>query len=222
MNGVDCPNTYFSQFASRMTLEPRTNAAGEITLGNEKMVSLIRRIAGGDSSALLIFYDGTSPLVFGLIMGILGDRTAAEETLLNVYTQVWKQAVSPDPGISPLEWLTALARNSAVARLHWSKRDQRKRETSRSGADSIPTVAPEQQDLARVSLASMAPTERELLEWAYYSGLSCAEMAAQIGKPLGAVKTHIRIGLSKLRESFSPPSGHGTATGTATGGHVEA
>jgi DNA-directed RNA polymerase specialized sigma24 family protein len=40
------------------------------------------------------------------------------------------------------------------------------------------------------------------LDWAFYSGLSCSEIAAQTGKPVGAIKTHARLGLSKLAESF--------------------
>jgi RNA polymerase sigma-70 factor (ECF subfamily) len=203
-------------------LNPRSHAAGEKILSHETMVSLVRKIAGGESSALMSLYDGTSPLVFGLIMKILGERTAAEETLLHVYTVAWREAASLNPGISPLQWLTALARNSAITQLRWSKRNPRKREISELSADSVLTVAPEQQNHARSSLASIGATERELLEWAYYSGLSCAEMAAQIGKPLGAVKTLIRSGLSKLSESVVPASGQGLKAGTDTGGRLEA
>jgi RNA polymerase sigma-70 factor (ECF subfamily) len=196
-----------------MTLEP---------LNNESISALIRRIDGGDSSALMTLYDGTSPLVFGLVLKIVGEIPSAEETLLDVYTHVWKQSASRDQGVSPLQWLLIIARDNALARLDWSKRDKSKREAVRPASDSLLTVAPEQQKLARSRLASIAFTEREVVEWAYYSGLSCTEIAAQIGKPLGAVKTHIRMGLSKLTESFSQSSGRDINAGMATGGQIEA
>jgi RNA polymerase sigma-70 factor, ECF subfamily len=63
-------------------------------------------------------------------------------------------------------------------------------------------VAPEQQKLARDAMASLAPVQREILEKTFYSGLSCSEIAAQEGKPVGAVTAHARLGLSKLDELF--------------------
>jgi RNA polymerase sigma-70 factor, ECF subfamily len=188
-------------------LEQQIHASRERTLSNETIIALIRKIEGGDSSALILLYDSTSRLIFGLIMRILGDRTSAEVALLDVYTHLWKHAASYDARMTPLEWMVTIARTSAVARLHWSKRNSRKPESSTGNIDAAMTVAPEQQKLARSSLESLASAQRELLEWAYYGGISCNEMASQIGKPLGAVKSHIRLGLAKLAECIRPISG---------------
>ncbi len=106
-----------------------------------------------------------------------------------------------------LEWLATVARGRAIIRLHWSKRDKRRRPVPAISLDSSLTVAPEQQKSARSLIASLVPTQQEILEWAYYSGLSCGEIAAQIGKPLGAVKTHARLALSKLEDAFLVSSG---------------
>jgi RNA polymerase sigma-70 factor (ECF subfamily) len=188
-------------------LEQQGHASSERSLSNETIVALIRKIENGDSSALILLYDATSRLIFGLILRILGDRTSAEEALLDVYTHFWKHAGSYDPGTTPLEWLLTVARTSAVARLHWSKRDSRKPESPAGSISPGMTVAPELQKLARSSLESLPSAQRELLEWAYYGSISCSEMAAQIGKPLGAVKSHLRLGLVKLSESIGPVSG---------------
>lgn len=51
-------------------------------------------------------------------------------------------------------------------------------------------------------MGALAPIQREVLEWAFYSGLSCSEIATQAGKPVGAIRTHARLGLSKLTELF--------------------
>jgi len=175
------------------------------------------KIEGGDSPALITLYDATSPLVFGLILKILGDRTLAEEALLDVYTQIWKSAPG-DPGTPPLKRLLTLARTNAIARLYWSKRNIRKQVTVADAVASAMTVAPEQQSAARSSLDALAPAQRELLELAYHGGMSCAAIAAQAGKPLGAVKSLIRIGLSEFGEHLHPAPGRREGAGPATGG----
>jgi RNA polymerase sigma-70 factor (ECF subfamily) len=169
------------------------------------MVALIRKIAEGDRSALTTLFDGTSRLLFGLVLQILGDRAAAEEVLLDIYTYVWKHAASYDSELfPPLEWLIINTRGRALARLHWNKQRRQKAEFPTRSLDSNAAVSLESQNHARSAIGSLSPAQREVLEWAFYSGLSCSEIAAQIGKPLGAVKIHARLGMNKLNELFRP------------------
>ena len=58
------------------------------SIHEQEWAGLLARIAVGDQSALAELYDASSPKVFGLAMKILGDHAAAEETTLDVYTQV--------------------------------------------------------------------------------------------------------------------------------------
>src|SRR3712207_40055 len=91
----------------------------------DEQAALIRSVAGGDQRALAALYDSTSRLVYGLVLRILGDAGAAEEVLLDVYTQVWRQAgnYSERRG-SPLAWLTTIARSRAVDRLRAGRQEQ--------------------------------------------------------------------------------------------------
>ncbi len=132
------------------------------------------------------------------------DRAAAEEVLLDVYTSVWKQAALYNPKmLTPLEWLIMVARSRAIIHLHWGKQYKRNHRLPQSGgAEPEMSVEPERQKLVRDSIASLVPVQREILDWAFYSGLSCSEIAAQAGKPVGAIRTHARLGLSKLDELF--------------------
>jgi RNA polymerase sigma-70 factor, ECF subfamily len=204
--------------SSGATLEKETQTGDGFSLNGEASVALIRKIQDGDLSSLAILYDKTGRLLFGIISKVLRDRVLAEETLLDVYTYIWKEASSYDPGRLPLEWLTTIARTRAIAKLHWRKRIRKTREFSTGSPDSIITVAPEEQKLARSALESLIPMQREILDWIYYSGLSCNEIAAQIGKPLGAVRTHACLGLSKLNDMFRPLF---ESKPEATGGTVE-
>lgn len=181
---------------------------------------MIRKIKDGDRSALIALYDSTSRLTFGLIVRILGDRISAEEALLDTYTYVWKKPALCDPEISPIEWLMTIARNNAVARLHGSRRDNKKQVVPAENVNPAMSVASEQQRLALSSLKAMPAAHRELLEWAYYGGMSCGEMAAQIGKPIGAVKTHLRLGLSSFGGNINSASGPISNT-AETGGQLE-
>ena len=154
-------------------------------------------------------------------MKIIGDKTQAEETLLETYSSIWKRTVPYDSRLLPLEWLLTVARTKAVARVNWHKKSSKKRELPIGNREPAATVAPEQQQLVRSALNSLVPAQQEILYWNYYSGLSCSEIAAQIGKPIGAVKTHARLGLIKLTELFRPLFESKTEPDTATGGRIE-
>jgi RNA polymerase sigma-70 factor (ECF subfamily) len=199
-------------------LEQEAQADGTASLSSEEILALIKKIEGRDKLALSALYDGTGRLLFGLVLRILGDRALAEETLLDVYTYVWRQPASYDPRIQPVEWLVTLARARAVGRLHWNKLDKGRQERAAVSYGPTMTVVPEQQKLARSAIESLVSVQREILDWAYYSGLSCSEIAALSGKPLGAVKTHARLGLSKLIELLRPLSEHETKAKTETRG----
>jgi RNA polymerase sigma-70 factor, ECF subfamily len=189
--------------SSGATLEKATQTHAGFSL-NEEAAVLIGKIREGDVSSLAALYDKTGCLLFGLILKILGDRGLAEETLLDVYTHIGKEAASCDTGHLPIEWLLSVARTHAIAKLHWRKQSRKQREFSAAPPDSIATVAPEEQKLARSAWESLIPIQQEILDWIFYSGLSCSEIAAQIGKPFGAVKTHACLGLSKLSEILHP------------------
>jgi RNA polymerase sigma-70 factor (ECF subfamily) len=185
-------------------LEQEIQAGQKSPLSREAAAALIKKIKNGDRSALVSLYDGTSRLLFGLVLKILGDKALAEETLLDIYTDIWKHSATYDSGLFPLEWMVGVARGRAIEKLNWRKHVRKKREASPVGRDSEMTVAPKQQEFARSAMAAIVPAQREILDWSYFSGLSCSEIAAQIGKPVGAVRTHARFGLIRLTESLRP------------------
>ena len=200
-------------------MNKETPADNVISLSNEAIAALILKIRDGDASALADLYDKTGCLLFGLILKVVDNRALAEEALLDVYTQIWNQAASCDRAGSPLEWMLSIARTRAVSGLNWHKKDGKKREFSPSDPDSKMTVAPEAQKLARTAMESLVPMQREILDYIYYSGLSCSEIALQTGKPLGAIKTHACLGLCKLSEMVRPLFENETET---AGGTIEA
>ena len=185
-------------------MEEKTDFIGNFSFDENAGCALIESIKKGDASALISLYDKTSRLLFGIAMRVLEDRISAEETLLDLYTQIWKQPSSYPETITILQWLISMTRGNALARLHWNRQNGRKEITAAEGESGI-TVSKEQ-EIARSTIASLAQVEKETLELAYFRGLSCEEIAAQVGKPLGAVQAQVRSGLAKMSESYSKPS----------------
>lgn len=187
------------------TMEPRSR--------DQELTLLMQRIAKSDQSALATLYDTTNRLAYGLILRVLGDASTAEEVLLDVYTQVWRQAANYDTGRgSPLAWITTIARTRAIDRLRSSWQDrQRKepldllndRETNAANPEQA-SVNSERQRFVRDALSALSPEQREVIELAYYGGLSHSEIATKLDQPLGTVKTRTRLGMMKLREALAP------------------
>lgn len=183
---------------------------------DQDLISLVEQVAAGDQAALATLYDTTNRLVYGLILRVLGDVSSAEEVLLDVYTQVWRQAASYDAGRgTPLAWLTTIARSRAIDRLRSGWQDQQRKESLETLGDAASaaanpeetTVASERQRLVRAALEKLSPEQREVIELAYYSGLSHSEIAEKLNQPLGTVKTRTRLGMMKLREALAPMLG---------------
>lgn len=172
---------------------------------DKALAAMIERVSEGDIHALADIYDLTSRLIFGIILRFHPEKSISEEVLTDVYTQVWKQSADFDlEECLPLEWLVNIARDRSILALDAS-RETRKRtitEAQQTGAET--TVAPMLQNLARTHMNSLPTSQREALEWAFYTGLSCSEISVRSGKPQGAVKTYTRIGMSKLYDLFRP------------------
>lgn len=174
---------------------------------------LIAQTAQGDQAALSTLYDRTSPQVYGLALKILGDREAAEEVTLDVYTQVWRQARTYDESRgTPGAWLMILARTRAIDRFRAGYAERGKLDSLDVAtlfvSDGLnpeqETSEHERRRLVRQALSNLSVEQREAIALAYFWGLSQSEIAAKLQLPLGTVKTRVRLGMMKLRELLAP------------------
>jgi len=178
--------------------------------------ALINCVAQGDQYALDLLYERSNRLLFGLVLRIVGDISTAEEVLLDVYMQVWRQAGRYEARRGkPLAWLVTMARSRAIDRLRAGRQEETRKEqldtsdrvAQMATAFEDPTVAPELRRIVRAALDALPPEQREVIELAYYLGLSPERIAERLGQPLGTVKTRTRLAMTKLREQLKDSRG---------------
>jgi RNA polymerase sigma-70 factor (ECF subfamily) len=199
--------------------ECETRTLGDVLFGNrpktpvpeKDWVALVQSIAAGDQRALHAVYTQTHRMVFTLIVRITGNRETAEELTLDVFHDVWRRASRYDPaGGSVVGWIMNQARCRAIDRLRFEHRKKRVHTHAYAPARAIAANGPheafevgEQGDLLRHALQVLTPVEREVIETAFFSELTYAEVAEKLNQPLGTVKTRIRSGLAKLRQALA-------------------
>ena len=178
--------------------------------GEVELSGLIQKVAAGDAAALVSLYDATSRTVFGLVLRITGDRSAAEEVMVEVYRKALRLAPQFNPNrLTGLAWLLSIARLCAVDRRRASRREPIRIDRVESPSPSSGTEQPAAEGApgaARAILESLPPEQRVALELAYYGGMSPGEIAAHLGQPRAAVKTRTRLGMIRLAEELKQDS----------------
>ena len=168
---------------------------------------LIQRMAGGDRAACAPFYDRFAPLVYPLVLRIVREPADAADVLQEVFWEAWQAAGTYDPARgSPEAWIITRSRSRAIDRV---RSVRRRGETfvapldeALAASDPAPDAAEQAEDRGVVqnALARLPAPQREVIELAYYGGLTQSEIAERLKQPLGTVKTRIRLGLERLRE----------------------
>jgi RNA polymerase sigma-70 factor, ECF subfamily len=183
--------------------------------------SLLARVVKGDQQAFSQLYDHSSTLLFTLAVRILGNREEAAELLQDVYWEVWRKVSRYDVGRgTPVAWLITLTKSRAIDRLRarasrgYQATNSLEAETAAEVADPGPSPFETQADqelriAVGTAVAGLPIAQQQAIELAYYEGLSHAEIASRLNQPLGTVKTRIKLGMSRLRESLQQWGNHG-------------
>jgi RNA polymerase sigma-70 factor, ECF subfamily len=173
----------------------------------EASTDLIRRMAAGDQQAFSQFYDRHAALAHRLITRILRDPDDAADVLQEVFWSAWNAADSYDADRgTPEAWIITRARSRALDRL---RSVRRRSATFVAPGEEVIVAAPSGPEhgpgqvadrvAVKTALERMAAGEREVLELAYYAGLTQTEIAQQLQVPLGTVKTRMRRALERLQ-----------------------
>jgi RNA polymerase sigma-70 factor, ECF subfamily len=168
---------------------------------------LIYAIGARSEDALRELYRRYGRSAYSLARRIMRSDTDAEDVTQEVFVKIWQKALEYAPARGSVStWLMTIAHHAAI--------DALRRRTSRD------TVHPEDNELERTpdtridvdntlenvmvtkAMENLTPDERQLIELAYFEGLSHSQLATRTGIPLGTIKSRIRVGLQKLREAL--------------------
>jgi RNA polymerase sigma-70 factor (ECF subfamily) len=170
---------------------------------------LTKRVAQGDEHAFLTLYDCYVSRVHALTLRILNDPMLAEEATQDTFLKLWSRAHTYLAERGPLLlWLLTIARRTALDRLRLEAR----RPTLSGSRDpteilqSIPNgeSLPEENRWRSLYFAvqTLSPDHRQVIELAYYQGLSQSEIAEVLGWPIGTVKSRLRSAMEHLRQEW--------------------
>ena len=172
--------------------------------------ALIRRMAGGDRQAFAAFYDRYADLAFTLIRRILPQPPEAEDVLQEVFWEIWRLAprYEPERG-APAAWVLTRARSRAIDRLRSVRRrdvevgvEHIETAPAATSADD-PSAGLPDRELVRGAMGTLVPAQREIVELAFFGGMTHTEIAARLSQPLGTVKTRMRSALKHMREQLA-------------------
>jgi RNA polymerase sigma-70 factor (ECF subfamily) len=179
---------------------------------------LVARAARGDERAIAQLYDRYGVVPYAVAYRIVGQRADAEEVVVEALAQAWRDAPRFEAGRGSVAgWLTMIARSRALDLVR--ARSRRERIIATAAADR-PDAPPamgefradpsrsldhdERRRQVRLALDTLSPSQRQAIELAYFEGLSQSEIAERLQEPLGTVKTRVRLGMQKLRETLRP------------------
>lgn len=178
----------------------------------ESQILLLQRIASRDRLALAEFYDQIAAPIFSTATRILGDAHEAEEVVQDVFVQIWEKAATFDAILgSPFHWAMRITRNRAIDRLRARQRRTKLAEQfeenlvvtgGAQGNVGTEQLDPEAVRQIHATVSSLPADQKRVIEMAFFSGLTHAEIAEKLNEPLGTVKARIRRGMLKLRESL--------------------
>ena len=170
---------------------------------------LVARVAKGDEHAFMALYDRYSSRVYALTLRVLGDAMLAEEVTQDTFLKLWSRARQYNPGQGKLApWLLTIAHRTALDRLRLENR-RLPASNAIDPEETWPILADKEtlNEEARwhslyFAVQSLPEEQRQVIDLAYYKGMSQSEIAEVLGWPLGTVKTRVRAAMQSLRQHW--------------------
>ncbi len=181
-------------------------------MGNTQQddVRLLQQISNGDRDAFQALYQRYANAVYSMALRITRDPHMAEEVVQDVFMKIWNKHHLYDAKRGRFgTWLLSITRFAAIDRLRYeNRRFQATGEELEGPTSEEVRAAQVDHDLwergqhLRMLLDHLPPEQRQVVELAYFGGLTHRELAERLGVPLGTVKSRLRLALAKLRDMW--------------------
>jgi RNA polymerase sigma-70 factor, ECF subfamily len=166
-------------------------------------VALIRSIAAGDKQAMQILFTRHNVRVFRFLARFVGDKSAAEDLVSEVFLDVWRQAGRFQGRSQVTTWLLAIARNKALSALQRRATEELDEEAVAAVEENNPEVTIHHRQTSAIllnCLTQLSPSHREVIDLVYYHEKSTDEVAEITGVPQNTVKTRMFYARKRIAE----------------------
>ena len=189
-----------------------------MTDGEPEDLELHRRLTAGDRGAFDELYRRYAPAAYGLAFRVTAKRVLTQDVVHDAFLALWRAPEAYDPARGPFRtFFLSLVHHRAVDIV---RREERLRARTERASNLEPVYdedvaeeVVEEADLVghrkevREALATLPPEQRQVLELAYFGGRTQAQIAEELGIPLGTVKTRTFAAMRKLRRELEDPNG---------------
>lgn len=176
---------------------------------------LLMQVQAHNRRALEVLYARYSAKALGLAFKVLRDRDLAEEVVVDAFWRVWQRADQFQMGRGSFSsWFYGIVRHLAIDELR--RRDARPAPSEDEQLEmAFASDATHENDVTEIvahrlnadsvqlALNTLPPPQREVIQLAYFEGLTRKEISQKLGEPLGTIHTRARLGLDKLRTVLS-------------------
>jgi RNA polymerase sigma-70 factor (ECF subfamily) len=200
--------------------------APDVLSEGQAEAELMRQVAAGEIGGLETIYDRYHAMAYALALRITTETGLAEDVVQDSFLGLWRNAGRyAEAKGSVRGWLLAIVRHRAIDAM------RRRRAGVALGDDvddatpaalTVPDIWPEvagrlDAEQVRYALRELPSAQREVIELAYFDGLTQREIADRTHAPLGTVKSRMRLGLAALREGLVGSIGGGIAMPSTDG-----
>ncbi len=172
-------------------------------LNQEDLTNIISDAQKGDQTAFEKLYDAYSPALYGISLGILGEKDLAQDIVQESFVKIYKNinSFNPKKG-SFFTWVLNINRNTAIDAY---RKMAKKPKMVAIGKESVNNQWIEQKtdEIGLIDLLSVLPEKQQVvIEHIYFKGFTQKETAEALDIPVGTVKTRARKALSILKKLF--------------------
>jgi RNA polymerase sigma-70 factor (ECF subfamily) len=201
---------------SRKGIFTATATNSSVLAATPSDAELLTAMAQKQDWALAALYDRYAGVLYSLALKILSESAPAQDVVHETFLTAWrKAAMYSEARGQAATWLVVLCRNLAIDQYRARMRLVSRRIELDAAAEylaapdddpALKAVAADDVRHLREALVKLPPEQKQVIEMAYFQGLSQTEISAATQTPLGTVKTRTRQALLKLREALAEPA----------------
>ncbi|NPA25368.1 MAG: sigma-70 family RNA polymerase sigma factor [Deltaproteobacteria bacterium] len=170
--------------------------------GRDPLLPLLQGVVKGDHNSFRQLYDVTNRRLSVYLWRMLPDREAVEDILAETYTQIWKNAARFEKRSRVLTWMIGISRNLALKELGKRRYHDDIQDHPEIEAPTESYEATNRREILSAILARLPVRQREILDLAFYQGLSYREISQLLSIPENTVKSRVFYAKAALKNEL--------------------